>query len=144
MKRVLERKIVFPLPVLVAVPLGTALVHTTLGLLLVCFVNAIWGSGWHWQALALPLILTPYIMMLYGISLALAARVEWDTVIAGPDRRRDYGERRVRAIGYLGARLHVVVFVPLDDGVRVISLRRANRRETRLHGQAAQAGANGR
>ena len=67
------RKIVFPLPVLVAVPLGAALVHTVLGLLLVCIVNAIWGTGWQWQALALPLILTPYILMLYGISLAFAA-----------------------------------------------------------------------
>ena len=67
------RKIVFPLPVLVAVPLGTALVHMAVGLCLVCVVNAIWGTGWQWQALALPLILTPYIMMLYGISLALAA-----------------------------------------------------------------------
>ena len=67
------RKIVFPLPVLVAVPLGTALVHTAVGLLLVSAVNAIWGTGWHWQALALPLILTPYVLMLYGISLAFAA-----------------------------------------------------------------------
>lgn len=79
-----------------------------------------------------------------GLSFELVAEFDWDSALAVDDRRRDYGERRVRAIGYLGARLHVVVFVPLDDGVRVISLRRANRRETRLYGQAAQAGANGR
>lgn len=67
------RKIVFPLPVLVAVPLGAALVHMVVGVLLVCAVNAIWGSGWQWQTLALPLVLTPYLLMLYGISLAFAA-----------------------------------------------------------------------
>ena len=67
------RKIVFPLPVLVAVPLGAALFHMLLGVLLVCVVNAVWGTGWHWQVLALPLILTPYLMLLYGISLAFSA-----------------------------------------------------------------------
>lgn len=67
------RKIVFPLPVLVAVPVGAALVHMALGVLLVCVVNAIWGTGWHWQTLALPLVLMPYLLMLYGISLAFAA-----------------------------------------------------------------------
>jgi uncharacterized DUF497 family protein len=79
-----------------------------------------------------------------GLSFEFVAHFEWDSALAVDDRRRDYGERRVRAIGYLGPRLHVVVFVPLDDGVRVISVRRANRRETKLYGQAAQADANGR
>ncbi|MGB3394188.1 MAG: ABC transporter permease [Stenotrophomonas sp.] len=67
------RKIVFPLPVLVAVPMGTALFHMLLGLLLVFGVNAAWGSGGHWQALAVPLILVPYVAMLYGIALAFTA-----------------------------------------------------------------------
>lgn len=67
------RKIVFPLPVLVAVPVGAALVHMALGVLLVCVVNAVWGTGWQWQTLVLPLILAPFILMLYGISLAFAA-----------------------------------------------------------------------
>lgn len=67
------RKIVFPLPVLVAVPLGAALFHMLLGLLLVWGVNALWGSGPGWQVLALPLVLAPYLVMLYGIALAFAA-----------------------------------------------------------------------
>lgn len=67
------RKIVFPLPVLVAVPLGAALVHMLVGLLLVCAVNLIWGSGAGWQMLALPLVLVPYLVMLYGIALAFSA-----------------------------------------------------------------------
>ena len=79
-----------------------------------------------------------------GLSFELVAEFDWDSALAVADRRRDHGERRVRAIGYVGPRLHVVVFVPLVHGVRVISFRRANRRETTLYGQAAQAIADGR
>jgi len=67
------RKVVFPLPVLVAVPLGSALVHTLLGMALVFTVNLIWGGGAHWQALAFPAILLPYLVLLYGLALMLAA-----------------------------------------------------------------------
>lgn len=67
------RKIVFPLPVLVAVPLGAALVHMLLGLLLVCGVNAVWGTGLHLQSVAVLLVLVPYLAMLYGIAMAFAA-----------------------------------------------------------------------
>lgn len=67
------RKVVFPLPVLVAVPLGSAAFHGAVGLLILITVNAIWGSGLHPSALAVPLILAPYIVMLYGLCLVLAA-----------------------------------------------------------------------
>jgi len=67
------RKVVFPLPVLVAVPLGTGLVNMLLGMLLVFAVNLVWGSGGHWQALVFPAILLPYLMLLYGLALMLAA-----------------------------------------------------------------------
>lgn len=67
------RKVVFPLPVLVAVPLGTALVHALVGLGLLTAVNALFGSGLHASTLAVPLILVPYIVLLYGLSLVLAA-----------------------------------------------------------------------
>jgi len=67
------RKVVFPLPVLVAVPLGSALVHMLIGTLLVFGVNLIWGSGGHWQALAFAAIIVPYLTLLYGLALMLAA-----------------------------------------------------------------------
>lgn len=66
------RKVVFPLPVLVAVPLGTAVVHAGIGLLLLV-VNAVAGSGLHASVLSLPLILLPYLVMLYGLALLFAA-----------------------------------------------------------------------
>lgn len=67
------RKLVFPLPVLVAVPLGSALVHAAFGFLIVLVVNALFGSGLHPSALAVPLVLVPYLAMLLGLSLVFAA-----------------------------------------------------------------------
>jgi lipopolysaccharide transport system permease protein len=55
------RKMVFPLPVLVAVPLGAVL------------VNGFMGSGWHPTLLAAPLVLLPYLVMLFGLCLVFSA-----------------------------------------------------------------------
>lgn len=67
------RKMVFPLPVLVAVPLGVALVHASIGFLLLLAINGLFGSGWHPSLLAAPLVLVPYMAMLYGLALVFAA-----------------------------------------------------------------------
>lgn len=67
------RKMVFPLPVLVAVPLGAALVHAALGFVLLAVINAIGGSGLHAAALSVPAILAPYLVLLYGLALVFAA-----------------------------------------------------------------------
>jgi uncharacterized DUF497 family protein len=45
------------------------------------------------------------------------------------DERKDYGEIRVRAIGFLRSRLHALVFTETEKGIRVISFRKANKRE---------------
>lgn len=66
-------KVVFPLPLLVAVPIGTALIHMAFGLVLVLLINGMWGQGWYVSAIALPLILLPYVLMLYGLSLVFSA-----------------------------------------------------------------------
>lgn len=65
----------------------------------------------------------------HGVSLALATAIEWDSAIVWPDRRRDYGEPRQCAIGYVGLRLYFVAFVDRDGTRRIISLRMANRKE---------------
>lgn len=68
------RKVVFPLPVLVAVPLGVTLVHTAIGLSILVLANAFWGTGLHPGALAaVTVVLAPYLLMLLGLSLGLAA-----------------------------------------------------------------------
>lgn len=50
-----------------------------------------------------------------------------------PDLRKDYGENRYIAAGFLAGRLHILVFTPTADGIRVISFRKANRRELRRY-----------
>ncbi len=45
------------------------------------------------------------------------------------DKRKDYGEIRVRAIGFLRCRLHALVFTETEKRIRVISFRKANKRE---------------
>lgn len=67
------RKMVFPLPVLVAVPLGVALVHSLLGFGLLVLLNGLFGEGWHLSVLAVPVALLPYLLMLYGLALVFAA-----------------------------------------------------------------------
>jgi uncharacterized protein len=45
------------------------------------------------------------------------------------DARRDYGEPRLVAYGLIGGRMHVCVYTLRSDAYRIISLRKANRRE---------------
>lgn len=68
-------------------------------------------------------------IQLRGISFEDAARFEWESAVIIPDTRRDYGEPRFRAFGLIGNRLHALVFSLREGVIRVISLRKANRRE---------------
>ncbi|MBM4328097.1 MAG: BrnT family toxin [Deltaproteobacteria bacterium] len=68
-------------------------------------------------------------MELRGIALRDAAHFEWESALIIPDTRQDYGERRYRAFGFIDNRLHALVFTPREGAIRVISLRKANRRE---------------
>jgi uncharacterized protein len=65
-----------------------------------------------------------------GISFEIAEEFEWDTALIVEDLRKDYGERRFQALGIIAGRLHSLVFTPRAGKVHVISLRKANRRET--------------
>ena len=65
----------------------------------------------------------------HGVSLAAAARLDWDAALAWTDDRADYGEMRIVALAPIGDRLFFVVFVDRESSRRIISLRRANRRE---------------
>ena len=65
----------------------------------------------------------------HGVSLAAAAQLDWDAALAWIDDRADYGELRIVALAPIGDRLFFVVFVDRDQARRIISLRRANRRE---------------
>lgn len=72
----------------------------------------------------------------HGLSLELARRFEWDSALMWQDERFDYDEDRMVALGYIGPRLHCVVFVDRPDGRRIISLRKANTREVKRYAEA--------
>lgn len=69
----------------------------------------------------------------HGVSLALANELEWDTLECKSDTRREYGEPRQIGYAIAGTRLYCVVFVDRPEDApterRIISLRKANRRE---------------
>ncbi len=65
----------------------------------------------------------------HGVSLSEAAKLDWNRVLAKLDTRTDYGEPRQIGYGSMGRRLYCVVFVDRGDTLRIISLRKANKRE---------------
>lgn len=67
-----------------------------------------------------------------------AADLDWETASIMEDARQNYPERRFVATGYLDGRLHVLCFTPTGDGIRVISFRKANKRETKRYEEATQ------
>lgn len=68
-----------------------------------------------------------------GLSFLSAADFDFEHALYAVDDRRDYGETRYVALGMLGDRLHVLCFVETEDGIRVISFRKANPREVRRY-----------
>lgn len=71
----------------------------------------------------------------HGVSLALAADLDWQNAVVWVDRRFEYGETRVIALAPKEAVLYYMVFVERGSLYRIISLRRANRREVKYYGQ---------
>jgi uncharacterized DUF497 family protein len=65
---------------------------------------------------------------------------DWASAQVIEDARRDYGERRYRALGLIGLRLHAAVYTPRGAGMHVISLRKANKREERRYATKAESG----
>jgi len=72
----------------------------------------------------------------HGVSLAEAARLDWNQALVSQDDRREYGELRHAALAPMAGHLWVVVFTDRPEGRRIISLRKANLREYRRYEQA--------
>lgn len=73
-----------------------------------------------------------------GLSLDLADQLDWATALIWEDRRKDYGERRYCVLGFIEGRLYSVVFTPRNGMPRVISLRKANKREVNRYEKAVE------
>jgi len=72
----------------------------------------------------------------HGVDFAMVDAFEWDSALVVEDTRRDYGEMRLIALGYIGNRLHVLAFTIRDERIRPISLRKANKREIKRYAEA--------
>jgi len=70
---------------------------------------------------------------LRSLSFDKAGDFDWETAIYYENERVDYPETRIIALGFMGVRLHVICFTPIDGGVKIISFRKANRREVRYY-----------
>lgn len=69
----------------------------------------------------------------HGVSFEQVYEFDWDSAVIYEDSRKDYGEERRIALGFIGKRLHVLVYTPRRDTVRIISLRKANKRERKAY-----------
>ncbi len=67
----------------------------------------------------------------HGVSLALAGKLDWDAALVWVDDRFEYDEIRMIALAPEGATLYNVAFVDCGEVLRIISLRRAERREVK-------------
>jgi hypothetical protein len=70
-----------------------------------------------------------------GLPFERVAELVWETAVLQEDRRKDYGETRVRVLARLGQRLHVAVITMRGEAVHVISFRKANRKEVEWYEQ---------
>ena len=65
----------------------------------------------------------------HKVDFADAVDFEWDTALETIDDRFNYGEERWVALGFIGNELYVVVYTFRPQKIRIISMRKANKRE---------------
>ena len=68
-----------------------------------------------------------------GLDFADMARFDWDSALVAPDTRTEYGEPRFVAIGPLDDDICVVCYTTRGESIRIISLRKASRKERNLY-----------
>jgi len=69
----------------------------------------------------------------HGVSLGDAELLDWKTLKSFHDDRRIYGETRQVGYAYLDKRLHAVVYTYRGMALRIISLRKANKKERKWY-----------
>ncbi len=71
----------------------------------------------------------------HGVSLVLAVELDWEAALVWVDSRFEYNETRMIALAPKTGILYYVAFVDRGEVRRVISLRRAIRREVKHYVQ---------
>ena len=67
----------------------------------------------------------------HDVSLSVAIELDWEAALVWVDERFEYGETRMIALAPRVNILYCVAFVDRGEVRRIISLRRANRREVK-------------
>lgn len=65
----------------------------------------------------------------HGIDFEQVRLFDFENAIIEQDNRFNYGEPRFNAFGFIGERMHVLTFAVRHSTVRIISLRKANKKE---------------
>lgn len=76
---------------------------------------------------------------LRGLNFEQAANFDFQTAIFWIDARKTYPEVRISALGLLAGRVHALVFAETTNGIRVISFRKANKREVNRYEQETRS-----
>ena len=69
----------------------------------------------------------------HGLDFADAELVFAGLCVTFVDNRFDYGEERLVTLGLLSGRLVVIAHSSRDEGTRIISMRKGNRREQKIY-----------
>ncbi|MBM3513272.1 MAG: BrnT family toxin [Alphaproteobacteria bacterium] len=72
----------------------------------------------------------------HDMDFADVVALDWERATVVEDARQDYGESRYRVFASLNGRLCAVTIAIRANAIRIISLRKANKREGRRYGQA--------
>ncbi len=72
----------------------------------------------------------------HGVSLVLAVELDWEAALVWIDGRFEYSETRMIALVPRTGILYCVAFADRGEVRRIISLRRANRREVKHYVQS--------
>ena len=70
----------------------------------------------------------------HGLDFEPIELFDWENAVEFEDHRFKYGETRLIAIGYFLSRLTLVVYTVRNGNRRIISWRKANRREVERYG----------
>lgn len=69
----------------------------------------------------------------HGIDFADALEFEWQDAHVELDDRFDYGEERLAALGFYRGKVHMIVYAERGSAKRIISFRKATRREAKTY-----------
>jgi len=69
----------------------------------------------------------------HGLNFGDAEKVFSGPCVTFEDDRFDYGEVRLVTLGLLAGRVVVIAHAPRDEGTRIISMRKGNRREQQIY-----------